>query len=174
MTLHDNLLEQAIHLAIRERRGRPRQASLRRAISAAYYALFHLLIDEAARLILPGSASAGTRSRIERSFGHAEMKKVSQAFNAPPTRPADDLDRFVQALPPPSADLSAITSAFVHLQEARHEADYNTARRYTRGEVTTFVEIAERAFQDWKRIRSQPEARTYLNALAIWKKWTRF
>ena len=42
---HD-LLEQAKHLANREKK-RPRQASLRRAVSTAYYALFHLLIHEA-------------------------------------------------------------------------------------------------------------------------------
>lgn len=41
MAFPDDLLEQAVHLARREP-GRPRQASLRRAISTAYYALFHL------------------------------------------------------------------------------------------------------------------------------------
>ncbi len=50
MSLHDDLLEQAKHLANREPR-RPKQASLRRAISAAYYALFHLLVDEATKLL---------------------------------------------------------------------------------------------------------------------------
>jgi uncharacterized protein (UPF0332 family) len=41
----DDLLEQALHLAKREKK-KPRQASLRRAVSTAYYALFHLLIHE--------------------------------------------------------------------------------------------------------------------------------
>ena len=41
-----DLLEQARHLAKRGKK-RPRQASLRRAVSTAYYALFHLLISEA-------------------------------------------------------------------------------------------------------------------------------
>ena len=48
MTLANDLPAQAKHLASRER-GRPRQASLRRAASAAYYALFHLLIREASQ-----------------------------------------------------------------------------------------------------------------------------
>jgi len=43
MSLAADLLEQAAHLASRER-GRPRQVSLRRAISTAYYSLFHLVI----------------------------------------------------------------------------------------------------------------------------------
>ena len=42
MSLATDLLEQADHLARRERK-RPKQASLRRAVSAAYYGLFHLL-----------------------------------------------------------------------------------------------------------------------------------
>ena len=46
MAFADDLLEQAYHLANRES-GDPKQASLRRAVSTAYYALFHLLIDEA-------------------------------------------------------------------------------------------------------------------------------
>ena len=43
MRLPEGLLEQAQHLVKREPK-RPKQASLRRAISTAYYALFHLLI----------------------------------------------------------------------------------------------------------------------------------
>jgi uncharacterized protein (UPF0332 family) len=46
MAFADDLLKQAYHLANRES-GEPKQASLRRAVSTAYYALFHLLIDEA-------------------------------------------------------------------------------------------------------------------------------
>ena len=46
MSLHADLLKQARHLSTKEP-SRPSQASLRRAISAAYYALFHRLVDEA-------------------------------------------------------------------------------------------------------------------------------
>lgn len=48
VALANDLLEQAYHLARKEPK-RPRQASLRRAISTSYYALFHLLISEATR-----------------------------------------------------------------------------------------------------------------------------
>jgi len=48
MAFAQDLLEQSSHLANREPR-RPRQASLRRAVSTAYYALFHLLIQEATK-----------------------------------------------------------------------------------------------------------------------------
>ena len=42
MSLPEDLLEQAVHLATLDAR-RPKQANLRRAVSTAYYALFHLL-----------------------------------------------------------------------------------------------------------------------------------
>ena len=171
MSLPDDLMEQARHLVNRERR-RPRQASLRRSVSAAYYALFHLLIDEAAKLILPDVASSGPRSQVGRTFGHAEMKKVSQAFAT--TSPGkDEVYRLVRAAPPVPPDLVTVATAFVDLQDARHEADYNTARRYTRQEATALVESAHQAFLAWRRVRSHPVAQTYLIALVVWKKWDR-
>ena len=49
MSLHDDLLVRAEHLIHKEPR-RPRQASLKRAVSTSYYALFHLLVSEASHL----------------------------------------------------------------------------------------------------------------------------
>jgi len=48
MGLAQDLLRQANHLATYEG-ANPSQASLRRAVSTAYYALFHLLIEDAAQ-----------------------------------------------------------------------------------------------------------------------------
>jgi hypothetical protein len=55
---HD-LLQQANHLATYEG-ANPSQASLRRAVSTAYYALFHLLIED-------GRAMAGFSGGAHRS-----------------------------------------------------------------------------------------------------------
>ncbi len=57
MSLHDDLLIQATHLATLETT-RPKQASLRRAVSTAYYALFHFLIDAMA------AQTAGANKRL--------------------------------------------------------------------------------------------------------------
>ena len=53
MTLARDLLEQATYLSQREKT-RPKQASLRRAVSAAYYAVFHLLNSEAVDILEEG------------------------------------------------------------------------------------------------------------------------
>ena len=62
MAFADDLLAQAYHLA---RLDPESQANLRRAVSTGYYALFHLLIDEAVgkwSVARQRSMAAGTRS----------------------------------------------------------------------------------------------------------------
>ena len=80
MSLHADLLRQARQLALEEP-GRPSQASLRRAISASYYALFHLLIDEATRRMSSGRDRTALRGCLGRAFVHADMKRVAQQFS---------------------------------------------------------------------------------------------
>ena len=53
----------------------PDQASLRRAVSTAYYALFHLLIAEATA----NWARPELRAVLARSFDHGPMKTASEA-----------------------------------------------------------------------------------------------
>ena len=71
MRLPAGLLEQAWHLSKREPK-RPKQASLRRAISTAYYALFHLLISEA----VLNWRRAEDRVELARMFEHAHMRST--------------------------------------------------------------------------------------------------
>src|SRR5437667_2139211 len=81
MPFPDHLLEQAQLLTNLNQR-RPRQASLRRAVSTAYYALFHLLISDACRSVVPGPASVLLRNQIARAFTHREMHIASNRFAA--------------------------------------------------------------------------------------------
>ena len=48
MAYHDDLIEHAIFLSQLNLPQEPKQVDLRRAVSAAYYGLFHLLTTEAA------------------------------------------------------------------------------------------------------------------------------
>src|ERR1700680_2065510 len=65
MAYHDDLLGQALHLVHKERRN-PKQASLCRAVSTAYYALFHLLINEA----VSNWSRVNLRAALGRAFDH--------------------------------------------------------------------------------------------------------
>jgi len=147
---------------------RPRQASLRRAISSAYYALFHLLVRETTLIL---AADSFLRARVARAFEHADMKNASKAFAAVnPTQ--NQLDALTGGLPIPAA-VQHVAAVVIELQEARHEADYNTAKTFTRVEVNNLVTRVEQAFQQWRTIRNDPVARLYLATLLFWKKWSR-
>ena len=164
MSLHVDLLEQAQHLAQLDPR-RPKQANLRRAVSSAYYALFHLLTSEASALY---AAEFGLAARINRTLNHAEMKKASSMFAN------DKLPKGVQApgggyITP--REVKAVANAFVSLQQARHEADYDLSRTFSRNEALLFVQTARDAFYAWEGVRKTDDARLYLACFHLWKRW---
>ena len=72
MALAEDLLKQAMLLARKERKN-PSQASLRRAVSTAYYALFHLLIQETSA----NWSRIDTRDFLARAFDHKNMRDAS-------------------------------------------------------------------------------------------------
>ncbi len=53
------------------------------------------------------------------------------------------------------------------LQQARHEADYDQVRAFTRSEVLTNIARAEMAIRGWRSVRSHPVAEAYLVALLL-------
>jgi hypothetical protein len=73
MAFPDDLLELAHDLANLHRES-PHQASLRRAVSTAYYAIFHLLIFEATA----NWARPELRAILGRCFDHGQMKAASE------------------------------------------------------------------------------------------------
>jgi len=152
-TIHKDLLHQARRLATRAPR-RPKQADLRRAVSSAYYALFHLLLDEATKHLLRGRGQAQYRKGLARAFAHSEMKAASRAVlggTLPVFGP-------VQV----STDLHTVAEAFVVLQEARHQADYDLTVPFTKTHTLKLVEQAEDAFAAWSQVKRQPLAYLYL------------
>ncbi len=161
MSLHHDLLEQARHLAKRER-CRPRQASLRRSVSSAYYAAFHLLVHDGAALLARGSGVAALRRMFARGFAHDEMKAVCQkvARRQWPVKVAANIDP--QPIPD---DLTIVAERFVELQEYRHDADYDVMQRYSRVEVDALLDQADELFQAWSNIRKEPAAKIFLAAL---------
>lgn len=152
MAFHDDLLEQAIHLAHLDPL-HPKQASLRRAISTAYYALFHLLIDAAV------SNWGRHNPGLARAFDHRTMKITSLRLLSPIEFPftGEDPDVVVR--------LRSVAKSFVELQENRHLADYDNSTTWIATDALTLVKSAELAFARWHIIRQKPIAQDYLVAL---------
>jgi hypothetical protein len=129
MELADELLELAQDLADLHP-GNPRQANLRRAMSTAYYALFHLLISETTR----NWARVEMRAQLGRVFEHGKMKSASEIK-------VSELNAYFKGNPPDSPEravayhLSNVGNAFIQAPQRRNEADYNTAKECTPIEV---------------------------------------
>ncbi len=170
MALADDLLEQARHLAEKER-GKPSQASLRRALSAAYYALFHLLVEAGAG-VLRDVRPVGLRFRVQRAFDHKAMRNVCIEFAA---GQRSALKPAVRALiaEPLEAELASVARAFVDLQEIRRDADYDGAQTFRRAEVLENIDRAQQAFDDWRKVHRKDNATVFLTALLLARHWVR-
>lgn len=166
MSLHRDLIEQAQHLAVRETK-KPRQASLRRAVSTAYYSLFHLLRDEAVRRLFPKNP-VGLRAKAGRAIGHGEAKNVCELFMGSGSG--------VQGITsmPIDQNLRDVASAFRDLQEARHKADYDLVEVFDRVQVLAYVQRAKTAMARWGLVRNTPNADVFLVALFLNSKWNKY
>ena len=107
----------------------PTQARLRRAVSTAYYAVFHCLAGTAADLFIG-------RSRNE------AWHQVYRALEHGKARNACWHQRAMQRFPTEVRDFA---EAFVMLQDRRHEADYALDDRYDKLDVLSAIDRAENA-----------------------------
>jgi len=148
MAIAEDLLEQAHHLVRRERT-KPKQASLRPAVSAAYYALFHLLIKEAAR----NWKRPDQRAALARTFDHNRMRKASQRLAN---------SKLAGESAQAAADLKGVASAFDHLQELRHLADYDDTEKWSRTSALKAVNLVADEFLAWRAVRTERMAQDYL------------
>ncbi len=111
-------------------RGRPRQSELRRAVSSAYYAIFHALALAAADLLIGTNRNSRIETlwlQIYRSLEHGYARNQCQ-------NPA------IGQFPPEIRDFAA---QFVAMQALRHNADYNPAVTFTRREVMRLIDESE-------------------------------
>ena len=148
MAFAEDLLEQARHLARREKK-RPKQASLRRAVSTAYYSLFHLLIAEA----VANWRRSDQRAALARVFEHRKMKSASDAAVRSPASGQN---------PSVVADLQMVANAFIQLQQDRYKADYDNSQKWSRTQTLAQINLATEAFKRWRAIRTERIAQDYL------------
>jgi hypothetical protein len=98
---------------------------LRRAVSSAYYALFHGLIADATRRTVGDHPDReDDRYAIGRWYNHGEMRSVSRWVirRARGESIPDGVAHLLDHSPP---ELVGLAQAFVQLQESRHDADYD-------------------------------------------------
>lgn len=153
MSYPDELLQLANELADLDAAGQ-RQAPFRRSVSTVYYALFHLLIAEAAL----NWAQPELRSELGRVFEHGKMKTASSEIG----RALIGVQK-ANPLTATSTHLLVVVTAFIRLQEERHLADYDTGKEWNRTVVKGLISMASEAFESWNR--DEPDAQAYLVSL---------
>ncbi len=159
MTEPDSLLTHARRLADPARPPTD-DVDLRRATSAAYYAVFHDLTDRAARHLI-GSATDGDRNRIRRVWTHGEIAVVAQlavdranTLAENPTAPLPRAAGFGGPLVDLTAsdpDLVETLRLFIELRNEREQADYDHDAHFARGAVSSTCDDASRAREGLRR-----------------------
>ena len=150
--------------------GVPSEANHRRAISAAYYALFHLLTVAGARTLAAGLPPP-VQARVRRTAQHTPMPRLCEMItSAGPTAP----NGFSGLLTPPLAqELINVANAFSIMQDARHIADYDLDAPLPRSEAKRLCDLTRQAFQGWSTIAAEPNTQVFLTALLLSERWTR-
>lgn len=123
----EHLFEQAERLIEPPPAGPPRQVDLRRAVSAAYYAVFHALLTSVADELIGKTKRNLPEYRLAyRSLDHRRLRDLCADVTK------GTLPSKIVAYAPPGgfgADLQALATAVVDLQEKRHSADYDPQGR---------------------------------------------
>lgn len=126
-----------------------RQSTLRRAVSTAYYAAFHLIVsDFVSNWKLPDQ-----RARLGRMFEHRRMSGA----------PLEYEDKHKPT--PIEKDLKSLVAQFAQLQKDRYEADYNVAKIWSPTDVTRSLDLADQIFATWRRIRKHKTAQHHLMSM---------
>ena len=156
MDLIDDFFSHAVRLAAPEKPSDTEQIDFRRAVSAAYYAVFHLLTMTAAESWTVGRE----RHRLARLFEHGRLKTASLAL---PGKLRERLGDNASPDDQKTADtLGAIAKDFVALQQDRNSADYDNSRTWSYTEVENVIVRAHDLYLGWITVRKTPLAESYL------------
>ncbi len=118
--------------------GKPRNVNLRRAVSAAYYAMFHCLAGSCADTLIGGlNAGRGTDAwtLTYRALNHRSAKARCQD------------ERRLEQFP---KSIRKFARIFALMQEQRHRADYAPNAMFRKSEAIQRITEAENAIRNFE------------------------
>ena len=152
---HADLLSGARYLIDRHT-GKPKQADLKRAHSAIYYALFHVLAKNCADMLIGGKGA-------DRS--PAAWRQTYRALDHGAAKSQCDATQVMILFPKNVQDFG---NAFRSMQSKRHAADYDPLHRLTKSEVLNDLLTAKAVITDFLKV--PPKDRRAFAAWVIFKK----
>jgi hypothetical protein len=145
--------------------GPPRQVDLRRAISDAYYGIFHATLAAAADQFVGASKRLTNRYvLVYRSISHGAIYELCSEVRKPA------LPRSLTRHGPPGGfghDLKGYAGGVLELQAKRLSADYDPLMRYQRSDAVAAVTAAQIALTHFKNA-AEAEREAFL-ALLVFK-----
>lgn len=143
----EHLLDQAELLVNGTSARKPRQVNLRRAISSAYYAVFHqVLIATADEFVGKALRSELRHTLAYRSIDHAAIRRICDEASRPaPT------SKYRKFLPEGGfeARIRDFSNIFLRLQVQRHEADYDPSQHFTAVDAMFAIYLARSALDEF-------------------------
>ena len=121
-----------------ENRGRPRQAELRRAVSAAYYALFHSLALGCANML----AGPASRRRLDSAW-HQTYRALDHAHARNQCNDQSAMRGF-------SEHIRYFGRRFVLMQNQRQLADYSPSVTFSRERVMLLIDETDGAIDSFE------------------------
>lgn len=147
--------------------GRPSYTGHRRAVSTAYYAVFHAITDRVAKAAFT-EADAPFLQKVQRWIGHADIRTVaiwvSQLEGTTGGRPP----RHIESLLRPhsrvthiDSDTLTIADGFLELNERREQADYDHDAIFTRSDTLGHLALARSVVATIERTQTDATKRFF-------------
>jgi hypothetical protein len=147
--LADDLLVDARDLAAKGT-SENRSSCLRRSISTAYYAVFHMLVED----FISQWPLVDQRPRLAGCSTTRDARSQGQRGRSEEPNPSRRI--FGQG-----------KTAFQQLQADRHGADYDLSWNISPSDATNAVTLAVSAFAEWQSVRQEQLARHYLLSMFV-------
>ena len=116
---------------------------LRKAVSCAYYAIFHTLCRAYADVMV--SPHAGTQ--LEQDLWNMAYRTIDHGPARSKCSDAASMNRF-------NPDIQDFAARMVEFQQRRHEADYNPGANFTQSQVNQIINDAEDALSGFQQRRA--------------------
>lgn len=126
------------------------EVSLRRAISACYYAVFHSITTAGAELF---SGPDPLRNQISRSYDHTALMDAARRVER-----RSDVSSSASA----EAEMIILARAVIRLQEQRHRADYDLTTTMTWDEADEAFVEAGKALNAVQKLKGQAALAEFL------------
>lgn len=138
MVSHSDLLAAARQLAGSSGGQPPSQASLRRAVSTIYYALFHCMAENCADMLVGEPGSGGSRPAWIQAYRALEHGRAKQRADQ------NQIYRF-------PAGIQRFAKQFALMQGKREVADYNPAGSFEQSDVISDINDSASAIAQFRQ-----------------------